>query len=202
MQGQVSQDEFQQIMQGLSNRIGGMPGGFRLDPFVFTIDFVTPDQLAASATLAKSFNVQADSAFAICSTTFTFMTTSDVAVQTITSSGTGADAGHPIQFYPSVHGQPFGSGDGIAAIPILCLQTDSGSARALMNNPVPLDSLYGSGQFPSIWSVPKILNPNANFQVQLQNLSATAYHIRLAHKGYKIFGNIVNYLASQGIAAN
>src|SRR5882757_7663088 len=34
--------------------------------------------------------------------------------------------------------------------------TDTGSGRQLMNQAVPIDSLFGNGQFPYIWQQPKM----------------------------------------------
>jgi len=89
--------------------------------------------------------------------------------------------------------QPYGSGGVSSVVGVLVTLADSGSGRALMDTAVPIDSLFGTGMFPRIWPIPKILDPNSQFTAQLQNLDATAYHIRLGFHGYKIFGNIQDW---------
>lgn len=157
------------IAQKLGEPINGVRKNFWLDPFTFTTNFVTPSQLAASATATLNFIVQNDSAFAICKTTYQIADVNNVAVANL---------------------QPFGSGGASNLTGVLCTMTDSGSGRSLMDAPVTIDSMFGSGQFPRIWPIPKILDPNSTFSTTLQNLVATAWHVRLAYHGYKVFGNI------------
>jgi hypothetical protein len=73
--------------------------------------------------------------------------------------------------------------------------TDSGAGRSLSDNPVPIDSWFGTGMRPYHWPIPKILDPVSTFSTTLQNLTATAWHVRLAFHGYKIFGNIQEWAA-------
>lgn len=146
-----------------------------LDPFTYTINFVTPNQLAASATSTLQFICQADSAFVICRTTFVALSTANAAVANL---------------------QPYGSGGASSVVGVLCSLSDSGSGRALMDNPVPLDSIFGTGQYSGRdWPIPKILDPSSTLAATLQNLDATAYHIRLQFHGYKVFGDIAQWAA-------
>jgi hypothetical protein len=147
--------------------------GAEIDPFTYEIDF-TPATLSTVTT--GQFLVQSDAAFAICQTTFTAADTSDALV-------TGL--------------QPFGSG-GDFLTPFLVQLTDAGSGRALTNNPsgIPIESLFGTAQRPREWPTPKILSPNSAFVAQIQNLSATSRNVRLSFHGYKIFGNVANFLAN------
>lgn len=65
--------------------------------------------------------------------------------------------------------------------------TDSGSGRQLMNAPVPVDSLFGNGQFPFVWPWAKLLASKATFQVQVNQIQATAQSLYLQFIGFKIF---------------
>lgn len=160
---------FRAIAAKLGEPIGQTKKKWWLDPFTYSINFVTPNQLAASTTSTLQFLCQNDSAFAICKTTFTAMSTANAAIANL---------------------QPYGSGGASSIVGILVTMTDGGAGRSVMDSPIPIDSVFGTGMFPRIWPIPKILDPAANFSVTLQNLDATAYHIRLAFHGYKVFGDI------------
>lgn len=170
---QLQQDDISAVIRAIAAKLGEPVGQTRknywLDPFTFTTNFVTPNQLAASATSTLNFIVQNDSAFSICKTTYQIADVNNVAVANL---------------------QPFGSGAASALTGVLCTMTDSGSGRSLMDAPVTIDSMFGTGQFPRQWHIPKILDPNSTFSTTLQNLVATAWHVRLAYHGYKVFGNL------------
>jgi hypothetical protein len=53
---------------------------------------------------------------------------------------------------------------------------------------VHIDNWFGTAAQPAYWDSPKILSPNETLTVILQNLSATARHVRLAFRGFKVFG--------------
>jgi len=173
---QLSSEDISAVFRALAAKLGQPIGRIQktwwLDPFTYTINFVTPNQLAASATSTLQFLVQNDSAFAICKTTLTALSTANAAIANL---------------------QPYGSGGVSSVVGVLVTLADAGSGRALMDSAVPIDSLFGTGMFPRIWPIPKILDPNSQFTAQLQNLDATAYHIRLGFHGYKIFGNIQDW---------
>jgi len=179
---QLSNDDITAVFRAIASRLGGSPADAEkrwwLDPFIFTINFVTPFQLAASATSTLTFLVQSDSAFAICKTTFTIADVNNDAVANL---------------------QPYGSGAASSIVAVIVSLTDSGSGRALQDNPVPIDSYFGTAQFPRLWPVPKVLDPNSVFSTTLQNLDATAYHVRLAFHGYKIFGNIREWYSRNNV---
>jgi hypothetical protein len=174
----LTQSDVDTVVQVIAGRLGQSPAQVRkdywLDPFTYMINFVTPNQLAASATQTLNFIVQNDSAFAICKTTYIIASTANAFVAEL---------------------QPFGSGLTTGGVGILVTLTDSGSGRSLSDSPVPIDSQYGTGQLPFIWPIPKILDPASTFAATLQNLDATARHVRLAHNGYKVFGNIESWAA-------
>ena len=173
---QLSSEDVQAVFRALAAKLGEpiskISKDWWLDPFIYTINFVTPSQLAASASLTLNFIVQNDSAFSICKTTYTVADTANAAVANL---------------------QPFGSGAASSIVGILSSITDSGSGRSLSDNPVPIDSQFGTGQFPRIWPIPKIVDPNSTISVTLQNLDALARHVRLAFSGYKVFGNVQNW---------
>ena len=145
--------------------------GCTLDPFFYEVDI---NPVAASANTQGFFLVQSDAGFAICKTTVFALSIADVAVAEL---------------------QPFGSGLTTGILPFLVTLVDSGAGRSLMSNPVPIDSIFGTAMKPYTWEAPKILEPNSQFNITVQNLSATARSLRLTFHGYKIFGNIGQFIA-------
>ena len=71
--------------------------------------------------------------------------------------------------------------------PLLVQLSTGGAAVNLSNTPVHADNWFGTAQEPKYWDVPKILLPNTTFNVQLQNLEATARNVRVAFHGFKLF---------------
>jgi len=174
----LSSEDIQAVFRAMSAKLGEpisrIQKDWWLDPFIYSINFVTPTPLTASGTVTLNFIVQNDSAFAICKTTYIASNNANAAVANL---------------------QPFGSGGASSLVEVLATITDSGSGRALSDNPIPIDSLFGTGQFPRIWPIPKIVDPNSVISVTLTNLVATERHIRLAFTGYKVFGNVQNWAA-------
>ena len=65
---------------------------------------------------------------------------------------------------------------------------DGGTSRNLFNAPVPVSSIFGTGELPFILNPPWIFKANSNIQIQVQNFdAATTYNVRLAFVGAKIF---------------
>lgn len=69
------------------------------------------------------------------------------------------------------------------------LIVDTGSGRQIMNEPVPLDALFGTGRLPYILPTPKLFVKNSRINVTLFNFSAgTNYDdIWISFEGKKIF---------------
>jgi len=65
--------------------------------------------------------------------------------------------------------------------------TDTGSGRQLMNQGVPVDSMFGNGQFPFIWQQPKMLLSKTSLQVQVTQIEATVQDLYLSFNGVKVF---------------
>ena len=89
---------------------------------------------------------------------------------------------------------PFETGDEITVFsqPIpLCtiLIVDTGSGRQLMNEPIPVDALFGTGRLPFILPTPKLFVKNSRINVTLVNFSTgTDYaDIWINFIGKKIF---------------
>lgn len=137
---------------------------YTLDPFTFVINFLP---LTASNTATDNFITQADSGFALVKTSFTVASDVNVLVANISDTPKYA--------------------------PFVITLSDSGSGRDLSNGPVSINTYFGTGERPFIWSRPKILDPNSTFQARIQNLVATAFNVRLSFHGYKIFGNVAAY---------
>ena len=65
---------------------------------------------------------------------------------------------------------------------------DTGSGRQLMQNPIPIPSIFGTGQLPFILPNPRKFLRNSTIQVAYTNFdAAVTYNIRLAFIGYKIY---------------
>lgn len=143
---------------------------FELDPFQFRTDFVNP-ALAASATATLNFLVQADSAFAIVKTMGVVSDTSNVFISNIS--------------------------DTPKFTPILVTFSDSGSGRDLMDQAIAWDNILGTAQRPYHWPKIKLLDPNSTFNTRLQNLVATAFNVRIAFGGFKVFGNVAAFKAAR-----
>lgn len=165
--------DVEQVIRALCQRLGQpaakIKKAYQLDPFTFVLNFLPA---TASATTTARFTVQNDSAFAICKTAYIASDTSDAAVSGL---------------------QPFGSGGLTSFAPFLVTLTDSGSGRALSDLGIPIDSWFGTGQRPYLWTIPKLLDPNSTFEAGVQNLSATDRRVRLAFHGYKVFGDIAAF---------
>lgn len=70
------------------------------------------------------------------------------------------------------------------------LLTDSGSGRNLMDGPVMVSSMFGSGELPFIWSMPYKVSGNSTITANLANITTgagEAYVTRLQFHGVKIF---------------
>lgn len=112
----------------------------------------------AAATLTGNINIQADSDFVILSTTY-FV---NVAAAAQTRSNQNLQNA-------------------------TVLLTDSGSGRQLMNQGVPVDSMFGNGQFPYVWPQPKLFASKSTLQVQVTQNEATTQTVFLNFQGVKIF---------------
>ena len=163
-------EQVDEVIKAIANRLGMSNQRaarlFTVDPFTFGINF-TP--LAASNTATDQFITQGDSGFAIVKTTFVISSDVNVFVANISDTP---------KFAPQV-----------------VMLSDSGSGRDLANTPVPINSLFGNGERPFIWSKPKVLDPNSTLTARIQNLVATAFNVRLSFHGFKIFGDVSAFKA-------
>lgn len=55
------------------------------------------------------------------------------------------------------------------------------------SQPTDFMNVFGTGQEPAWWSLPRIINPAGTVQVTLTNLEATARNVRITFKGFKIY---------------
>lgn len=165
-------DSADQVIAQIAQRLGGSLAQTRkkidLDPFTYNINFLP---LAASNNATDQFITQADSGFAIVKTCFVISSNVDVFVANISDTPKFA--------------------------PLLVTLSDSGAGRNLSNSPVAVNSLFGTGERPFLWARPKILDPNSTFVAQVQNLVATAFNVRFAFQGFKIFGDVSSFRASR-----
>lgn len=72
---------------------------------------------------------------------------------------------------------------------VTILLTDSGSNRQLMQNPVLLDSIAGSGAWPHRLIHPRLFLRNSNIQILVQSFDANATYgtLRLNFEGFRIY---------------
>lgn len=75
----------------------------------------------------------------------------------------------------------------LANRPLLVTLTTGGAAVSLSSTAIHADNWFGTAEQPKYWDVPKILLPNTTFNVQLQNLEATARIVRVAFHGFKLY---------------
>ncbi len=131
------------------------------DFFVYGSEFLP---IAASQTASQEITIQADSDFIVMS---------GVAVVTDVSDATvGSTVNAFDKFNP----------------PFLATITDTGSGRAFMDSGVPFRNLYGPGELPAIWPFPKMIRASSVLSTRLENLTATAFNVRLSYFGIKVFG--------------
>lgn len=68
------------------------------------------------------------------------------------------------------------------------LITDTGSGYQMMDQAVPIGTIFGTGEFPYILPEPKLLPAKATLQLLFSNYDAAAgYNLRLAFNGVKLF---------------
>lgn len=115
--------------------------------------------LASGATALGSINIQADSDFVVQKLTYF----ADIAAAVQTSN--------------------------TRVIPLVTVQiTDSGSGRNLMEAPLPISNIMGTGELPFILPQPKLFLARTTITVSVTNFSAsTTYNLRLSLTGYKVF---------------
>lgn len=158
------------VIAAIARRLGVSNGqarkAFTLDFFIFPMSSLP---IAASGTSNPTFITQADSGFAICKTSADVASDVNVFVANISDTPRYA--------------------------PFTVTLSDSGSGRDLSSAPVSWALQFGTGTWPVVWPTPKILDPNSTFTARIQNLVATAFNIRMAYIGYKIFGDVAQFRA-------
>lgn len=116
--------------------------------------------LAAGAVVANNIQIQADSSFELIK----------------------------LSVYGTLHGgtAPFTNAQLIECNIFI---TDSGSGRQLMNTPIPVNSIAGTGQLPYILSESRIFKGNSTVQFNMTNFSAANQYdnVSLALGGRKLF---------------
>lgn len=131
------------------------------DFFTYSVDFLP---LAAATAATRVVGIQADSYFMIAA-----------ANRAVTD--------------PAAE-QTFFGGNGQGA-PLTVEITDTGSGRVLMDAPVHIDNLMGSGQRPGVWEYPKLISRAGALQTRVTNLDAAqAFNVRISYVGFKIFADM------------
>jgi hypothetical protein len=171
---------FDAIAHRLSSSMATAKKLFNLSFFTFNIEYL-PATL--STFTSGSFIVQNDSAFVLCKTSYIATLTDNITP--ITAVTVPAPAATILAAHESA--------------PFLVNITDSGSGRQFSNVDTHIDNWFGSGEWPFMWSVPQVFDPNSNVTMRIQNLVATSYNVRCAFVGYKVFGNVQAFKARKGI---
>lgn len=66
---------------------------------------------------------------------------------------------------------------------------DTGSGRQLMQNPIPIPSIFGTGRVPFILPNPRLFMRNSTIQIAFTSFEvADTPTVRLAFIGYKAYG--------------
>ncbi len=72
--------------------------------------------------------------------------------------------------------------------PVTIKLTDSGSSQQLQSDPVAIDTIFGTGQFPFILPQPYYLSAKSNLQITpTNNDPAVAFYLYLSFIGVKIY---------------
>lgn len=136
-------------------------------PFWYEGDFATTplgnlgSSVGANATVSGSIQIQQDSHF-LCVAGIALVTTTDNVTLV------------------------FGSGVATPSQKLVTI-TDLGPNQPLAQTPTVLESLFGTGQLPAVWSIPKLFEAGGGIGVTVQNLSGTAHAVRLSFMGVRIF---------------
>lgn len=76
----------------------------------------------------------------------------------------------------------------VAAPPLMLQLTSSGSGRFLSDAAIHLENYAGTAQLPFVFPMPFVLTAGSQLSATLQNLNgATAYNVRIAFHGFKLF---------------
>jgi len=68
------------------------------------------------------------------------------------------------------------------------LLTDTGNGRNLMDQAIPIPCLFGTGELPFIWPVPKLMSARSTLQVQASSFEAAqAWDLTLHFIGVKLY---------------
>lgn len=131
------------------------------EPFVYSVRYLStdPDPLSPGATVTRQIQIQADADFVIMSAAWE----ADVA------GGAQVQATYNV---PNV----------------AILLTDTGNGRQLMDFAQPIGVIFGTGQLPFIWQVPKIMSARSVLTVQATSFEAqVTWDLRLAFHGKKLY---------------
>ena len=71
---------------------------------------------------------------------------------------------------------------------VTILLTDSGPGGDLMDNPVPIPCMFGTGQFPYVWPQPRLMIAKSTLKGSFVSFEAAVTNsIRLQFHGVKVF---------------
>jgi len=130
--------------------------------------------LAAAGNATDTIQIEADSNFVLQKLTF-MATVLDLAASLSTN---------PTVLFTT------GLTDSQRILPNVGVQLiDTGSGRQLMQNPIPIPSLFGTGQLPFILPNPRLFMRNSTIQIAYTNFdTVNGYNVRLSFIGYKVYG--------------
>lgn len=70
---------------------------------------------------------------------------------------------------------------------VLLSLTRTAAGRTLMNSPVPIAAMLGTGQRPARWEAPMLLRANSALAVTVTSFHGVALVVQVTFWGYKIF---------------
>jgi hypothetical protein len=128
------------------------------------VDWVTPNQLPATGgtNVTRTFNVERDSTFACINISVQVTNTDNVTF--------------------------------VASPSILVSAREAGSGLELFSSPVPMLNLFNAAggaaadKNLNYLALPRIFSPAATVSITLENLDATARHIRMSWIGFRVYG--------------
>lgn len=127
--------------------------------FAYSVEFVTPNQLVATGTRTRGQGVDRDSMFACVAV---------AATVTNVDNTTFIDS------------------------PAILVQITTGTSTNWFEPAAHFLNVFGRGAVGdgriNYLELPRLIDPGANISVTLENLDATARHVRLAFRGFRVYG--------------
>ncbi len=132
---------------------------FAKDFYVYQSEVLT---IAAGANASDNINIQADSDFILYKLSF---------------------------FATDITGASVGQTDSTRVLPSVAVQiTDTGSGRQVLDGPLPIPAIFGTGELPFILPAPRRFAANSTISLSYSNFADTeTYQLFMAFIGMKVY---------------